>query len=536
MLHSPVRLLLWLLVALQTPVRGADFIADMCAKEPLAGEMCVPFWPKRRSQWSPLQRRAFCRWRDDHSPLCAPPTAAPTRAPTRAPTAALTAAPTAAPTPPTPHPTGAPTPAPTPPTPRPTGAPTLAPTPYGVMLRYTQGPCRVGYRWWKVYQLCFDLDDHDKTYAVPQATLDALHEKRRQRCADHPLVGPECVQFWSKNRDNWDRHHWQAFCSWQPPRAPGCAPYQRAPTPAPAPTPSPIAQQNCPLGKFERGAVCTSCSPGKFQARRKRTNCDSCPAGKFTHSYAAHACRRCPAGQHQGRTGTFECKRCAAGRFVQGAASGSCRACAPDHIAAKPGSAQCQVCPAGFATRGSGRTQCWKQQRATTPRAAPARVSVGDPRKPGPPSPRAQGSVAPDIVLPHDLDTALLPQLKPEVRRAAAESRFGRPDVTRRMAKRAVEAASPRAAAARAAAARRATAERRAEHAAAVAALGRAAVKREARLQARLRDDLSSASAALAGSAYYRQPFAQRSGRPTRRRGQPTRRRRLRPARDSATT
>jgi len=300
------------------------------------------------------------------------------------------------------------------------------------MLRYMQGPCRVGYRWWKVYKLCFDLDDHDKTYAVPQATLDALREKRRQRCADHPLAGPECVQFWSKNRDNWDRHHWQAFCSWQPPRAPGCAPYQR--TPAPAPTPSPIAQQNCPPGKFERGAVCTSCSPGKFQAQRKRTYCDSCPAGKFTHSYAAHACRRCPAGQHQGRKGTFECKKCAAGRYVQGAASSSCRA----------------------------------------------------------------------------LDTALLPRLKPEVRRAAAESRFGRPDVTRRMVKRAVDAASPRAAAARAAAARRATAERRAKHAAAVAALVSAAVEREARLQARLHGDLSSASAALAGSAYYRQPFAQR--------------------------
>jgi hypothetical protein len=161
---------------------------------------------------------------------------------------------------------------------------------------------------------------------------------------------------------------------------------QRATTPRPTPAPkrsttapptksSPIAQQNCPLGKFERGAVCTSCSPGKFQARRKRTYCDSCPAGKFTHSYAAHTCRRCPAGQHQGRKGTFECKKCAAGRIAPDEASRGCSKCKASTYSADGGQVSCKACAAGKVSA-AGASSCSKARATTEP-----------PKRHGPPTP-----------------------------------------------------------------------------------------------------------------------------------------------------
>jgi hypothetical protein len=137
---------------------------------------CVEHWPKHRAQWSGRQWRIWGRY----FPTPAPSLYAGASHPTPVPTPAPTRVPTPSPTPPSPAPTPQPTAFPTPPSP--------APTPLEVRPEVLQHRCKTRYT-------------------------------------------PQCVYFWSKDRNMWNAKQWAFFCQWQPnAKAEAC---RRTPAPTP---------------------------------------------------------------------------------------------------------------------------------------------------------------------------------------------------------------------------------------------------------------------------------------------------------------
>ena len=221
----------------RAPTRSR-FMAQLCQNHPLAGEACVPFWPKNRGTWGADMWFKMCQWRP-HERHCQAQTPLPTPA----------RLPTPAPTPRTPRP---------PPPQPPTSVPTLAPAPsWALLVPTTRSPlrppplppleahwatklCGARFTFVESKELCVDHSGKRKTYAPRHWQVDRA--RLRQQCHHNKLASAKCSSFWNEDSAAWTTANWLTFCTVMrqhgEPTPEGCAavvtpgPTSLSPTPA----------------------------------------------------------------------------------------------------------------------------------------------------------------------------------------------------------------------------------------------------------------------------------------------------------------